>query len=622
MYDALVNKLMNRNSVTPPVWLFLFAPIAVNLYFDINAADPFNTPKFMLLALIAFYMLSYIIFDFKKLNFRTWNIDLRTYLILSFFVIAMVFALLNSDQKFIGLFGDNQRRNGFLTYFMLSIVFIYAFLVATFDNANKLMIVAAINGMLNGVYGLMQYSGNDFVKWNNPYNPVITTTGNPNFASSILATFGIISFLFIFNKSLPKYVKLIFFLNSCLALVVVILSESIQGLVLFIFSVFFYIAIFISKKYKKYRVIAISFFTLVGFISILGMLQIGPLSQILYKQSVSVRGYYWRAGISMFLDKPFFGVGLDRYGAYFREYREVGYPLKYGFDITSTDAHNTIIQMFATGGLFVGLLYLAINVYVFYTGMNLIRKVNSENLQLPLVVFSAWIGFQAQSIISINNLGSAIWGWTLGGLIIGLERSILKNNSESYKIPKNSRGNQAIDLARAIAATLFLIPITLIIIMLNRAEENAYTVRSFGNISQDSQNRNFAKLYSEKVLNNSFSDPINKLIASRLLVSAGFPEEGFLHIDRIVKNDPRDQNALEFMAEARKLENNISGAIVYREKISEIDPWNAENFLNLIALNINSGQMDKALTAYNKLVGFAPNSAQALNGKKLLESKL
>jgi O-antigen ligase len=280
---------------------------------------------------------------------------------------------------------------------MLSILFLYSFLVANFRTANKLVVIAAGNGLLNGIYGLMQFTGNDFVKWNNPYNPVITTTGNPNFASAILAMFAVISFLLLFIKSLSIYFKIILLLTSSLSLAVVFLSDSIQGLVLFVFSVFFYMTIYVSKKHRKYRIIAASIFLLIGFISILGMLQIGPLSQILYKQSVSVRGYYWRAGLSMFLDKPFFGVGLDRYGAYFREYREVGYPLKYGFDITSTDAHNTVIQMFATGGLLVGLLYLVINLYVFYTGIKLIRKVQSENFQLSLIIFSAWVGFQAQS---------------------------------------------------------------------------------------------------------------------------------------------------------------------------------------------------------------------------------
>jgi hypothetical protein len=38
--------------------------------------------------------------------------------------------------------------------------------------------------------------------------------------------------------------------------------------------------------------------------ALVGMLQIGPLEKFLYKPSVSVRGYYWRAGLEMFKDYP------------------------------------------------------------------------------------------------------------------------------------------------------------------------------------------------------------------------------------------------------------------------------------------------------------------------------
>ena len=46
---------------------------------------------------------------------------------------------------------------------------------------------------------------------------------------------------------------------------------------------------------------------------------------------------------------------------------------------------------------------------------------------------SAWIGFQAQSLISIDNIGIAVWGWLLGGAIIGLSNGINENLKEKEK---------------------------------------------------------------------------------------------------------------------------------------------------------------------------------------------
>ena len=36
-------------------------------------------------------------------------------------------------------------------------------------------------------------------------------------------------------------------------------------------------------------------------------------------------------------------------------------------------------------------------------------------------VVAAWVAYQAQSLISINQLGLGVWGWSLSGLIIGYE---------------------------------------------------------------------------------------------------------------------------------------------------------------------------------------------------------
>jgi hypothetical protein len=44
---------------------------------------------------------------------------------------------------------------------------------------------------------------------------------------------------------------------------------------------------------------------------------------------------------------------------------------------------------------------------------------------------AGWVAFQAQSIISINQIGLALWGWVLSGLIIG------------YEI--NTRGGEVVD---------------------------------------------------------------------------------------------------------------------------------------------------------------------------------
>jgi hypothetical protein len=180
--------------------------------------------------------------------------------------------------------------------------------------------------------------------------------------------------------------------------------------------------------------IALTASSTAGVMAVLGMLQVGLLKDYLYKDSVSVRGFYWRAGVEMFLNKPLTGVGVDRYGAFFKEFREVEYPLRYGFDITSTNAHSVPIQMFATGGLFVGVTYLLLTGLIFYKGLHLLRIYSGSEKLTVAGVFAAWIAFQAQSIISIDNTGLTVWGWILGGTIIGL------STLDSSQVTQQSKG--------------------------------------------------------------------------------------------------------------------------------------------------------------------------------------
>ena len=48
-----------------------------------------------------------------------------------------------------------------------------------------------------------------------------------------------------------------------------------------------------------------------------------------------------------------------------------------------------------------------------------------------MAIFAVWIGFVTQSIISINQLGLVVWGWVLGGLILGV-RSAEKNEGDTH----------------------------------------------------------------------------------------------------------------------------------------------------------------------------------------------
>ena len=165
---------------------------------------------------------------------------------------------------------------------------------------------------------------------------------------AILAT---LTFSFMFDKQITSWQR-IFFLALTLGLLATIyLSNARQGLLSLAIGLGFFISFKLLKKNAVLGSLSLVGLFLVSIVAVAGILQKGPLERFLYKDSVSLRGHYWRAGLNMFRENTFFGVGIDSYGSYFRLYRDPNFPVRYGYDLTSNNAHNVPIQMFATGGM-------------------------------------------------------------------------------------------------------------------------------------------------------------------------------------------------------------------------------------------------------------------------------
>ena len=59
-------------------------------------------------------------------------------------------------------------------------------------------------------------------------------------------------------------------------------------------------------------------------------------------------------------------------------------------------------------------------IFVVISALKVIKRSQSFNAGFVGLV-AGWVAFQAQSIISISQIGLALWGWVLSGLIIGFE---------------------------------------------------------------------------------------------------------------------------------------------------------------------------------------------------------
>jgi hypothetical protein len=195
---------------------------------------------------------------------------------------------------------------------------------------------------------------------------------------------------------------------------------------------------------------------LIGFFAVLvGTLNKGPLASLLYKDSVTYRGDYWRAGWKMTLDNPIFGVGLDSYGDWYRRSRTIEATLRRGPDVTSNAAHNVFLDISAYGGFPLLLIYTALMVLVVVSSIKVIKRSQGFNAGF-VGLLAAWVAFQAQSIISINQIGLALWGWILSGLIIGYEINTRTGNVVVEEKKKGKTGTKAVQASPATTLSVFI----------------------------------------------------------------------------------------------------------------------------------------------------------------------
>jgi O-antigen ligase len=607
MKTALQSK--RSADLIPVRWIFGGLAL-VTLYFQTNLADPFNSPKLWVLLFIASWLSGYVVSS-RKVIFSIKPIANLFYLVAAFVFFALLATLFANFHQ-TAIFGDTQRRNGFISYLSLAVIMIAASIFVRIFNLKNLYLATYFVGTISVIYALMQTTDNDFIDWNNGYNAIITTLGNPNFAAAVMAIMGVICFSTAFITDFKVNYRVFSILLSALLLFSIYRSNARQGLLSYILGIGLFLIIWLYGKNRKLALFSILVGIFVVIISVAGMLQMGPLEKYLYKPSVTLRGYYWQAGIEMLKSHPLVGVGMDSYGYYFKEYRDITYPLNYGFNLTSSNAHNTFIQFFATGGVFFGLTYLVLNGYILKRAFFALRNFSGTNRLIFAGIFSAWVAFHAQSLVSIDNLGISIWGWVLGGSIIGLSVSVntpVEVDRKNFHIKPNS-----ININRSLISGFASILAIVLISLLYRGENNTYKLMS----AFDLQNQSVRAIYKElnlATINTPLNDPTYRLTAAMNLAQSGFIEEGLTEALKIHTENPRNLDALNVLVRTYEQTNRIPEAIVYREKISQIDPWNADNYLSLGRLYKAQGNSLKTKAMLDKILSFAADKEVAEQAK-------
>jgi O-antigen ligase len=393
--------------------------IAVSLFISPgNSIDPMNLPKLVLLSILGFLAGG---FAFARVDFFK-NRKSRPFLVLTslfLFQLLVVFLVDNRDFAF-KFYGTSSRNTGTLAYTALALLMLAGTVSASRRVLQRYSVSLVVVGFLLSFYGILQSRGVDFYEFNNAYaTNVFGTFGNPNFQSAFMGITGTVALTWVCFSRAKLVIKLGLIVFVGMAVYNIVKSSE-QGYLTLLAGFTSAIVIFLlSIKQRILGYSVLGFGGMAGLLVLVGIFNKGPLAEVIYKSSLQARSFYWEAAIRMTIDHPLFGVGMDGFGDWYRRSRTQEIA-DFNVGITADTAHNIPLDIGSGGGIPLLLVYFALLGLALISIIRILKRTTSFDLVFTSVA-AAWFAYQAQSLISINQIGIGVWGWSLTGLLIGYE---------------------------------------------------------------------------------------------------------------------------------------------------------------------------------------------------------
>lgn len=594
-------------------FLVLFTGFATTLMIWPSMADPIGIPKMFVLTILSAWVLGSVLTG--VVSARTGRFSLGQWAVAGF-ALGVLVAALFTDVKYTAFFGTQQRNDGAFTYIAFASLSFAAMVSFTSLNIRQVRTWLLVIGGVLSVHGLLQTFGHDPFKWNNLYNPIIGTLGNPDFFSGIMGAAAIASVWLILvderrwakGTGIALLLVELFVLKRC---------GSIQGIAAFAVGLVILVVIKFWQMQKRTGILASIVVGIMSIPAILGLLNVGPLASHLYRGSFRSRIDYWRAALGMFKAHPLAGIGLDRFGENYSQYAP---QIQVVQGQPTDNAHNVFLQLIATGGLLVILPYLLLLSVIFIVAVRAIK--NSTGIaQIDVVaLFSIWFALLLVSFISIDNLGVAIWLWIAGGALYGVSRCHIAEREKpigKQKIGNTVKRTSSNDL-NILSPIISLALSVLMLLLMVPAWKTSSMLFDIERHSGSWTKTQFVDKINRAAINQpSNVQAIASLADLSLRISA--IDLGLKFTKSINERDPRSINGNYLSAFGYEMLKNYVSAIPYRVRLLTIDPWGTKNMLQLVTDYVQLKDLAKARGITSRLSQLYPNNPDTKSAEALVK---
>lgn len=342
------------------------------------------------------------------------------------FGLALVASVLAADEQMRAVMGGYGRWNGATGYLgYLGLGMLAAMTLNTVERRRRVgsaILLAA--GVVAG-YALIQRAGLDPLRWELVYGTSASSSlGNPNFAAAYLGIpvpLVVARFLSASGSTPIRagYGALFLLLVSGQLATGSLLGPFATATGLAVMAV---VVLVTSDR----RVLRRTGGTLAWAGPVAGLVALSGLwsGAVVGPQTVTIRLYYWRAAIGMFLDHPVVGVGMGRFEDFFRRYRPLeAYPELGG--AFADNPHSVLLALASEGGLLLLIPWLFLLGVIVALVWSWVRTARSREVSYPdRLVVAAWTGafagYLGQALASFDVPSLAVLGYVLAGSVVTL----------------------------------------------------------------------------------------------------------------------------------------------------------------------------------------------------------
>ncbi len=422
-----------------PIWFAYLFP-TYNI-FEFNKISLFRVLVLLLLLLTGLKLVFFWPAYFGAGTRKPWVRLVRKYWLVPLVLIAgLALSLIFSIDPVRSFYGSYDWQAGWLSYFFcfLWLVLLSFNLIASdrrhgeavlSAKINRLVVTAALSGLIVSVYSCLQALGIDFIHWADEAwegGRVTSSFGQPNFLASFLLLIIPLNFYLISQARIfPK--KLFWSFAALFSLAALIFTASRGALLALLIAAALFFLIFLWRselgRRKKAAIIIAGLAVAALLFLLLEAFSPGRFQSLFDYQSGSVaaRLNFYQAAVDAISQRPLTGYGLENGPEIFIQYYEPDWGVYGDAGASTGQAHNLVLDILLTTGL-IGLALFSSFYYFFFSLAWRRRQGKVVPILNQALVFGA-TAYLLSLLFSFPTSAGEIYFWSFLALLVAIDHS-------------------------------------------------------------------------------------------------------------------------------------------------------------------------------------------------------